>query len=344
MPRLNIPSFRDLNKVVVGLVSIAILAGGVAGAFAIGTLGLFEDRYEMSAVFEDSGGIGSGADVRLAGVEVGRVTGVSADFDTGQVIVSFEVDSGTHLGPQTAVEIAPATLLGGFYLRLSGPVEEPYLEDLPLEERRIPLERTRAPISLIGALGDTTRQVEQLDIDAVNAVIEQLAGTTTRNQEVLPSLLDNLGRLAAAVNEREAQLRSLVDNGQQVSASLAARDEELAQLVDTANVLLDTLSARRDELAVVLGAGSAAVSELAGVIEQHRGSLDAILGNTHVILDAIDRNLPTINLSLAYAGPTFALLAAAGDNGPGFDTLVTAINFGSLDILCAFLPDPGCGQ
>src|SRR3546814_20214300 len=63
-------------------------------------------------------------------------------------------------------EIGAATLLGGYYLGLTGPVEEPFLHELPEAERRIPLERTNTPVSLIGALGDTTSQIQAIDIDS----------------------------------------------------------------------------------------------------------------------------------------------------------------------------------
>src|SRR3546814_16539737 len=91
----------------------------------------------MSAVFSDTGVLKKGDDVRVAGVPVGEVTGVHADFEAGQVIVNVEVDEGIDLGPQTRAAIGAATLLGGYYLRLSGPVAEPFLHELPAAERRI---------------------------------------------------------------------------------------------------------------------------------------------------------------------------------------------------------------
>jgi len=320
----DLPSLRDVNQALIGIVAVIGVAALILASFAYGTLDITKDRYSLSAVFAGTGGIKKGADVRVAGVSVGEVTGLHPDFDAGQVVVAFEVDRGVELGPETEAEIAAATLLGGYYLRLTGPVEEPLLDDLPPSDprRRIPLERTRAPISLIGALSDTTEQVQAIDIDAVNDVLEQLAGATHRNKDIVPTLIENLNTVGAALVERDAELRRLVENGQRVAGTLADRDAEIVQLVDTAAILLETLSQRRNELATVLGSGSAAVEALSTTITEHRAAIDEILADAHVLLDGVDRRLGSINTGLAYAGPVFQLLGAVAGEEGGFDVAV----------------------
>lgn len=336
--RLHVPSWRDVNQLSLGIVSIVVLGCFVTLAFSLGTLDLFEDRYRLSAVFPDAGGMKTGNDVRVAGVPVGEVTGIEPDFETGQVIITFEVDSGVDLGPNTRAEIAAATLLGGYYLRLSGPVEEPYLESLPGDDprRRIPLERTSAPVSLIGALSDTTTQIQSIDIDAVNTVLRELAGATARNSEITPELIDSISTISSAVSAREDELRELVGNASDITEVLAQRDQEILALVDAATVLLDRLQERRDELATVLGSGSDAVVALTETIKAHRADIDALLDNAHVILDRIERNAGTINGSLGQAGPLFSLLSATLAEQGGFNTAIEGV-VGTGDQLQALL-------
>src|SRR3546814_11180674 len=88
-------------------------------------------------------------------------------------------------------EIGAATLLGGYYLGLTGPVEEPFLHELPEAERRIPLERTNTPVSLIGALGDTTSQIQAIAIDSIKDVLRDLAGAPDHNPDVVPCRVDS---------------------------------------------------------------------------------------------------------------------------------------------------------
>lgn len=338
MVRPRIPSWRDVDQLRLGMVAIVVLAALLTAAFSAGTLGLFQDRYELSAVFLDTGGIDEGDDVRVAGVPVGSVTGVQPDFEAGQVIVTFEVDEGVHLGPRTRADISAATLLGGYYLRLSGPVTEPHLADLDAddERRRIPLERTSVPVALIEAISDTTTQVQAIDIDAVNEVLVSLAGATDRNADVVPELLDSLSTVGAAVSERDEELRSLVEGAAEVSEVLAQRDDEIVALVDAASVLLARLSERRDELATILGDGSEAVTTLTATITEHQQAIDDLLADSHVLLEGIERNTGTINTSLAWAGPLFTMLGAIRSPAGGFDVAVEGF-VGTLDQLQAMI-------
>lgn len=331
VPRLpslrRFPSFRDLDQVVVGVVAVVVGGLLVAGAFAVGALDVFDDTYRVTAVFDATGGIRTNAEVRLAGVAVGQVTGIEPDFQRGQVILTLDIDAGVELGPEPTAEIAAATLLGGNYVRLGGPVVEPYLESLPADDprRRIPLERTRSPISLVRALSDTTSAVEAIDIEAVNRVLADLAGSTDRNRDVVPRIIESLTTVGAAIRARDEELARLVANGEQLSAALAARDDQILQVIDAATVLLGTLEQRRDELTTILGAGSDAVVQLSDTISQHRGAIDTILRDAHVLLDGVGRNVSTINTSLAYAGPLFVLLGNTVNPTGGFDVAVEGL-------------------
>lgn len=324
MSRFKVSSFRDFNPVVVGIVAVVVGALGVSAAFVFGTVRPFESSYAVTAVFESTGGLKANAEVRLAGVDVGRVTGVRADFERGQVIVSMAIDEGIDLGPEMTAQISAATLLGGNYVRLEGRVEEPYLASLPSDDRRrrIPLDRTRAPVSLVQALSDTTSAVEAIDIDAVNQVLSELAGATDRNRDVVPRIIESLTTVGAAIAARDAELERLVANGRQISEALAARDDQIVALIDAAAVLLDTLQQRRDELAALLGSGSDAVVTLTETITEHRAAIDALLADAHVLLDGVGRNLSTINTTLAYAGPLFSLLANTINPSGGFDVAI----------------------
>jgi len=330
LPR--VPSFRDLDQITIGLISMIAVAAAVTGIFAYGTVGSQAEGYPVSAVFTDTGGLKTGAEVRLAGVAIGSVTGIHADFELGQVVLDLRIDEGTQLGPTTRAEIAAATLLGGFYIRLTGEVEEPFLEDAPEAERRIPLERTRNPLSLVGTLSDTTDLVEAIDIDAVNDVMEQLAGSTERNADLVPTLLEHLTDVGTVLASREEQMRELIGNGEVIADTLADRDTQLVQLIDASSVLLETLTERRDELATILGSGSAAVAQLSTLLAEHRASIDSLLTDAHVFLDRVGANLGDINDGLGDAGPILSLLAATRSDSGGFDVAIEGIYVGNSQV------------
>ncbi len=315
-----IKSFRDRDQVLVGIVGLALIGLLIGGSILVGTSGIFDDRYHLSAVFDRTGGLKSGADVRVAGVNVGRVTKVDADHDLGQVVVAFEVDRGVHLGPDTTAEVAAATLLGGYYLRLDGPVAEPYLEDLPKNDkrRRIPLDRTQGPTSLNRVLADTTDTVSAIDFEAANKVLGQLAGAAERNVDVLPQLIDNFTSISTAIAARGAELRRLTDSAGQLTATLAERDTELAALVEGSGRLLDQLAARRDELSTLLRDGSAAIQETSGVLVQHRDAINAAIANVEAITSQLAGTLPDLSRVLTQSRLLFPLLSSTLDPAGGF--------------------------
>ncbi len=318
LPRLK--SFRDRNQITVGVIGLLAVAAVTAAVFAVGTSGILDDRYRLTAVFDRTGGLETNADVRVAGVPVGTVTGIDADFERGQVVVTFEVDRGVDLGPETTAEIDAATLLGGYYLRLDGPVGEPYLADFDArdERRQIGPEKTQGPTSLNRVLEDTTETVSAIDFEAANRLLEQMAGATDRNVEVLPALIDDFTTIATAIAARDAELQRLAVNAEQLTATLAGRDQELAQLVETSERLVDELAGRRDELSAILANGSVAVSEMATLLTEHRAAIDQLIGDVGTVTSELADTLPDINRTLTQARTLFPLLVGTLDPAGGF--------------------------
>jgi phospholipid/cholesterol/gamma-HCH transport system substrate-binding protein len=330
MSRWSEFSFEDLNRPMLGVIGICVVAAAIAVTFAVGALGLLEDRYEMSGVFEDGSGIGSGAPVRLAGVEVGEVTGVFPDFSMGQVIITWEVDRDVDVGSMASAKIALGSLLGGNYIKLSGPVEEPFMADLPVEERRVPIDRTDETIGVIEAFDAATRTIEELDSDLINDVTAQLAEVMSGTRDALPDLVTHLETVAVALTSRENELTRLLEDGQSLLETLNARDSEILRLIDATEEFLGELESRREVLRTILGDGAAAVESLANLIREHRATIQQISDDLHVTLQAADDSIPQLNEGLALFGPTFEGLGAVTRSGPWIDFVVyefSAANF-----------------
>jgi phospholipid/cholesterol/gamma-HCH transport system substrate-binding protein len=318
-------SFRDRNPYAVGLVSIAVIGLLVGLAFAVGLLHLLEDTYEMRGEFTDSAGIRGGDDVKLAGVKVGRVTKIETDRDKGLVLVTWVVDDGVELGPDTRAEIALETLLGSKFIRLSGPVEEPFISDLPSERRLVPVERTSTPVDVFDLTRDATRQIEATNTDQLNDLVNQLAEVTDGKKGAIADLVTGIDRVASALNERDQELRSLLSNAGELSALLAEKDETLVQLIDASHRILDLIVARRDALAQALGDGANAVDGLSRVLIEHKADIDRILDTLHPTLGVVDANQAAVDTALAYLGPGFFNQTAAGTQGPWLDVYIRSL-------------------
>jgi phospholipid/cholesterol/gamma-HCH transport system substrate-binding protein len=262
----------------------------------------------------------------MAGISVGIVTGIHPDYQAGQVIITWKVNKGVRLGPTTTADLALQNLLGGQYIRLSGPVQPPYMEKLPAAQRRIPLERTHTSLSVNGVLSSTAADIQQINPDTVNKVLVELTGVVSGSQRTFGPLLTNLASVAGAINQRDADLRQLVSNTQQVTSTLAAKNQQLGQLIDTARGLLNELVTRRDQLSNVLGAGSDAVVQLSNLIGTERAHLRSIIDDTHVGITAASQELPQVDQGFAWTGPTFTDLGQVNSNGP-VDAVLNSVTF-----------------
>lgn len=329
----RLPSFLDLNRVSVGIISILLVFALCAGAFAFGALGLDKSTYAMSGVFTDANGISKGSNVLMAGVSIGKVTGVVPDYQSGDVIITWSIDHGVDLGKQTSASLDLENLLGGEYVRLSGPVTRPYLEQLPVSARRIPQSRTKQAFSVNGVLGTSAQDLQAINGTTINTVLGDLTQVLGGAAGDIGPLLSNLGTVSAAVNSREGDLKQLITNTQQVTSTLAAKDQQLGELIDTADGLLQELITRRDQIATVLGTGSSAVQALSTLISTEQANLHQIFGDLHVAVQAAGRQLPEIDQGFAWAGPTFAGLATVGNQGPWFDVVTQSINPDVVGIL-----------
>ncbi|WP_395103407.1 MlaD family protein [Actinomadura sp. SCN-SB] len=322
---MALKSLRDADHRIVAVVTLTALAAGCVFAFAAGQLRLFERGYTMSGVFEDTAGIKKGHDVRVAGVKVGRVTSVEPDFSTGTVIVKWQVNEGIDLGPATRADIQTTTLLGGRYLRLSGPVAQPYMADVPEERRRIPLRRTTVPFTVPQALDSAQNIVGRLDQRSIDTLLTQINTIETPGAQRLRRILVNLRELSRTLNDSFPEVEKLIRNSRTITGTLAAKDEELRQIIASSQVLLHSLVRRRDELAATIGQGNRTVRTLSNVISRNQRELDTLLDNLHLLTTRLAPNMDALNTDFSLLGPTFLQVANLKGNGPWVEGLLTGL-------------------
>jgi len=120
------------TEIIVGLFVAAGLAALFMLAMKVSNLGDFTDEagYEVTAEFENIGGLKVRAPVTMAGVRVGRVADISLDPVTYNAKVSINMYSQFDTIPlDTSASIYTAGLLGEQYIGLVAGAEEEFLQD-----------------------------------------------------------------------------------------------------------------------------------------------------------------------------------------------------------------------
>jgi phospholipid/cholesterol/gamma-HCH transport system substrate-binding protein len=100
--------------------AVLLVAGGFL-VFAVANTGrsVGGETYHLNATFDHVDGLSPGADVRIAGVKVGRVGDIRLDPRTYQADVGFTVQQGISLTTDSSATISTDGLLGGKYLALA---------------------------------------------------------------------------------------------------------------------------------------------------------------------------------------------------------------------------------
>jgi phospholipid/cholesterol/gamma-HCH transport system substrate-binding protein len=88
-----------------------------------------DETYQVSAYFENIGGLKVRAPVKSAGVVVGRVDEIIFDDDKKEALVTLHIDTRYHFDTDTNASILTAGLLGEQYVGLEAGGEEKMLKD-----------------------------------------------------------------------------------------------------------------------------------------------------------------------------------------------------------------------
>ncbi|TSA01568.1 MAG: MCE family protein, partial [Nitrospiraceae bacterium] len=123
-------------------------------------MGVFTAASTFHASLDDSQGVKAGAPVRISGVDVGNVKGVSIDPGKGRVVIEFTVNNDMRplLHADAAIMIRPMGLLGDKYLDLlAGSPKQPPLPDGAVLSGR------GAAADITGGAGSATTTLQNVD-------------------------------------------------------------------------------------------------------------------------------------------------------------------------------------
>ncbi|UWZ40520.1 MCE family protein [Dactylosporangium roseum] len=307
----------------VGAIGLAALVGLVAGAFRLDAVDALTAVGSYRAAFRDASGLAPGNEVRVAGVRVGKVTGVDlAHGGAGPYVrVTFRLDDhDVRLGRTTGATIRIKTVLGQKYLALA-----PDGPGRLAEDAEIPLERTAAPFDVVQAVTGLAETLDEIDSTRLADAFTTLAQTFADTPASVRSSLDGLSRLSNTVADRDAELRQLLARAHQVTGVLAARDEEFRKLVADGNALLAEVNRRKDAIHDLLVGTDALATELSGLVADNRERLLPALRELRGVVATLQRNRDDLERTIQRMGPFVNAFANVVGNGRWFDSYVAGL-------------------
>jgi phospholipid/cholesterol/gamma-HCH transport system substrate-binding protein len=307
--------FREKNPVIVGAVSLAVIAAMVMAAFRAEDLPLIGGGDTYYAAFSEAGGLKANDEVRVAGVRVGKVQ--SVDLAGDHVRVEFTVEDGVEFGPATNAAIKVKTLLGAMYLAL-----EPSGDGQMQEEAEIPVARTSSPYDVVDAFSGLADTSERIDTDRLATSLDTLSGLMKNTPEEFKAALEGMSALSTNIAARDEQLNELLGNMQKVSRVLADRNGDLITLMEDGDKLFRALVARREAVHDLLVATSQLSQELTLLVRQTRADLKPALEHLDNVVDMLNKNQENLDNSLRLMAPFYRVFANTLGTGPWFDTYI----------------------
>lgn len=305
---------------------LTVLALGVLTALNARSLPVIGDGTTYSAEFSEAAGLFQGNDVRIAGVEVGRVSDVKLRGD--RVLVSFRV-KGAWLGDATGAAIRLKTVLGQKYLAL-----DPQGEGTLDPGEPIPRSRTTVPYDILAAFGELSSTVDRIDTSQLAKSFDTLSATLADTPQSVRAALTGLSRLSDTLATRDSQLASLLGNTRVVSQTLVDRDAAVQRLLNDGNRLLSEVSDREQAISSLLDGSRRLATELSGLIEDNDGRLSPLLAQLDQLTSMLQRNQDALAAGIRGFAPLVRLGTNIAGNGRFIDGYLCGLilpSFGPLN-------------
>ncbi|MDQ1716661.1 MAG: phospholipid/cholesterol/gamma-HCH transport system substrate-binding protein [Pseudonocardiales bacterium] len=318
-------SFASRNPTVIGAIGLVVIGVLLWAAFNAQQLPIIGGGTQYTAIFSESSGLVPDDEVRIAGVKVGTVNGVSlTDADDSHVQVKFRIKN-AFIGDQTQAIIKIKTVLGRKYLELDS--QGANKQD---PTKAIPLSRTLTPYDVYPAFSDLTKTVGDINTKDLGKSLETIAQTFKDTPGDVSTTLNGLSRLSNTIASRDQALRTLLARANSVTGVLADRDAQISKLLTDGNLLLDELNNRRDAIRTLFLNTSALSLQISALVADNQRTLKPALDQLNGVLQILQKNTDNIDRGLALLAPFYRVFANTLGNGRWFDTYISNLSVGGL--------------
>lgn len=287
-------------------IALAVLVVLVGATFFVVRSAAEVSGTRIVAVFDRAGqGLDTNSPVKIRGITVGDVTGVSLDAK-GDAVVTMHVEPQVKV-PQTATAaIEPSSVFGPKFVNLklgAGEGSGPYLASGAV------ILDTEEPLDLSDSLGDLYRGLDAVDPKEVTVIVHTLAKGLEGKGVKLRELIDDAGTVVGVAHKHRDRARQFLNDTAGLSGALSDKGDELISISSDINTITPDLLKRADKVRALL-------KELSSVSRQGAHGLDKHRGNLREGVHSGER----------VAALIYAQLDLAGDGVRGLTKLVDLLN------------------
>jgi len=305
-----------------GLITLVFLAGG--GIFAVrAATGGLAPVYHVQAKFSAAGqGLIRDSDVKINGVNVGRVTKVKLDH--GRALVTLEIHKGDRIPRDAQATIRPKTLFGEKFVDIDPGEEEttgPFLAD---GDR---ITHTLGGFELERVLAETYPILKAVAPAELAVIVDTLAGAARGEGDAINRQIANWAKVSRVNAAHDADTREFLTDLAALSDELAQRAPDVVAGAKDLNVALPPLNERGDELADVLDQASRLSADAADILESNRSFLNKNITEGGKTLQVLFDNRGQLPGTLTGLRQFFQLLTEVGGFPQADGTLLARVKF-----------------
>ncbi len=300
-------AFTERNPVRIGIVALAVMLA-LAGAVLFLNRSIFTSSYTVDARFPQAAGLGKGAAVTVAGVNVGTVSAVTLDGNA--VMAKLSIDHGVTLPSHTSAAIEVETVLGVLDVALQ-PISG---WSHPLRNGAL-ITDTSVPVEFQNLQNTSGKLLEQSDVAAFNQLLTAVADVAKGKEAQVAQIISGLDRFTGVIDARSSQVSQLIDAADTLSATVAAHDHQLAAVVDNLSQVVQGLAGRSADLGSLIRNTDQLATQTASLIGQNQPQLQELLDHLHAVLQVVAAHQEDLAEAVAYLDSGLQGFQAIGVSG-----------------------------
>jgi len=214
------------------------------------------DTVDYRASFGDVFGLTQNADVRLRGVQIGKVTGIELTGDS-RAEVSFHIQDEHRLRTSDKLAIRFQNLAGQRYVEvIRGEAQAPLIAD------GATVTQTADSFDITTVFNGLRPLLSAADPAVYNRLATNLVALIDGESDDMSPVLKDISTLTSYANDRTTVMETIVGNLESVSAQIGGRSENLAAILKVFHSIFMPIASRMEEFLSLMAKGSIELSEI----------------------------------------------------------------------------------
>jgi virulence factor Mce-like protein len=215
-----------------------------------GAIPLKPKGYRVQVAFEEAKALAAEADVRVAGVPIGKVRSKERDPESSRTIATLELDRRyAPLHADARATLRQKTLLGETFVEMTlGSEDAPPVP----EGGRLANERVQPPVELdeiLDTLDPYTRKAFRTWQRELGAGVDGRGRDLNEAFANMPGFVEEGGDLMAVLDRQKEALGALVRDSGVVFGALTSREDQLRRLISSQDDVFSAIAAERESFA-----------------------------------------------------------------------------------------------